>query len=298
MDRDGNPRSFEEDPINQTGPLSIKWNDEPERAHGDVLSDGWTPGHDPADANPQTDDSPNFDAVEGRRRAEGEFVESHEEADDDYERPEGFARLDDDEWNPGTDPDDGEPRRGFLGSGWTGDNDAEEERSSQNKRLFIAIAAIVVLAIAGGWIVSSSVGSTPEAACAVPAGCSSTEPRDPGPADSAAADPSADPGAEQAVTPGATTEAPSPTPTTEPTSSARTTREPSSRPSPTRSRVRSPQPSPRSSTRTQDPDDEPRIEDEPTPTPTSSSPAPPPTTQAPQPTPTETKNGGLFDWLF
>ncbi|MCW2880575.1 MAG: hypothetical protein JWQ95_4675 [Sphaerisporangium sp.] len=299
MDRDGTPRSHEEDPLKQTGPLGIEWPNEPERPGGDVLSDGWTPGHEPA--HTQSDESSEFERPElDRPEDHGDHQPPAEgpEGSADYERPEGYARPDDGGWVPDGEHDpDAEPPRGFLGSGWTGENDLEEEKGSQNKRLILAMVAIVVLAVAGGWIVSSSVGSRSEAACSAPADCSPVGQQEPAPTDSLPADPSTQP----TVTPEETTASPSETPTSaSPTSQARVTHQPSARPSPTHTRVRSPEPSPRSSSTPQQPD-EPRIEDNPTATPSTSSPAPPPpapTTQAPAPSPTKTKSAGLLDWLF
>ncbi|MFC4590778.1 hypothetical protein [Sphaerisporangium corydalis] len=309
MDRDGTPRSFEEDPLKQTGPLplGIDWDNESGRPDGDVLSDGWRPGHDPA--QDPGDGSVEFDPPDRARLRDDDgpdHLDPHLDETqldggdyEDYERPEGYARPDEDHWDPDADVP-AEERRGFLGSGWTGENDPEEEKRSQNRRLVLALVAIVVLAVAGGWIVSSSVGSKSEAACAKPAGCAPAGGQDALPT----GDPSAAPTGDEQVTeptaePSETTASPSESATPEPTSSrGRVPQEPSARPTPTRTRVRSPQPTPRSSNRSQEPDD-PEIEDDPTPKP-SATPTPPPTTQAPQPapSPTKTKSTGLLDWLF
>ncbi|WP_344933738.1 hypothetical protein [Sphaerisporangium flaviroseum] len=262
------------------------------RAGGDLLSDGWKPGQDPARA--QSDDSLEFERPDLDRAGDAEGFDAAE----DYERPEGYARPDDDQWDPDGEPEiEAESRRGFLGSGWTGEKDPDEERSSQNKRLVLAMVAIVVLAVAGGWIVSSSVGAKPEASCST-ADCAPPS-QDPTLTEGPTADPSTEPTDEPTGTPVETTSSPSETATSVPTASqAQVSDEPTTRPSPTRTRVRSPQPSPQSSSRPRQ-TEEPRIEDDPTERP-SPSPTPPPTTQAPQPapSPTQTKNGGLLDWLF
>ncbi|MFC4530000.1 hypothetical protein [Sphaerisporangium dianthi] len=322
MDGDGHPRSHDEDPLPHVDPLDIEGSGRPGRPGGDVLSDAWTPGHEPAlaqgdgtggaggsDGSDGSDDSPDlvradheraeqFRWSDGREGTDGrEGYESLEEFDylyrredheasHDHERPEGQARSDDDDWAT-----DGGGERGFLGSGWTGDHDAEE-KGSKNKQLIFAMAAIVVLAVAGGWIVSTSAGSTPQAECSRPGNCASVERPDPGltagpSLDAPTAGPSAEPG--ETTAPGET-----PTPTA---SKVREPRQPSPRPTPTRTRVHSPRPSPGPSSRPQRSQD-PRIEDEPEPSPT-----PPPTTQAPPPpppapSPTETGNGGLLDWIF
>ncbi|MFC4530755.1 hypothetical protein [Sphaerisporangium dianthi] len=319
MDRDGNPRSHDEDPLKQTGPFSIDWAAEPERPGGDVLSDGWTSGHEPVHAH--GDDSAEFERpdherseryegpaerTDGHDRADGpgEYTESYEASPDDYERPEGYARPDGDDWAPGGEPEGEGRRRGFLGSGWTGDSDLEEEKGSKNKGLILAMAAIVVLAVAGGWIVSSSVGSKPEAACAAPADCSPAGQKAPGGTGSPAADPTGEATGPAAV-PEETeeaTQAPSASPTAAPTTTSRprATRQPTPRPSPTRTRQSSAPPTPRSSQPQQEPED-PRLEDDTPTTEPSPSPSAPPTTQAPppQPAPTPTeRNGGLLDWLF
>ncbi|GAA3793511.1 hypothetical protein GCM10022226_11040 [Sphaerisporangium flaviroseum] len=301
MDRDGPPSSHEEDPLQQIDPLGIEWKSEPERPRGDVLSDGWTPGDEPARAG--SDDSSDLVWADQERAEDPEQSESLEgyehlyrpegyEVSHDDERSDGYERSDDENWDPDGEHDpDGEGGRGFLGPGWTGD--LEEEKGNKNKQLILALVAIVVLAVAGGWIVSSSVGSSPEAACSTPGNCASVEQQDPALTDSPTVGPSlTDPAAESTAGPEETT-SPSETPTPT-TSQVRQTRQPTSRPTPTRTRVHSPKPSsPRSSSRPQ-PEDQP-TEDNPKPSPT-----PAPTTQAPKPAPSPTKSqgGGVLDWLF
>ncbi|WP_248964762.1 hypothetical protein [Sphaerisporangium perillae] len=288
MDRDGHPRSHEEDPLQQIDPWGIDQNNEPERPRGDVLSDGWTPGHEPARVD--GDDSSDLVWVDQERVEDHEQSESLEgfeylyrsegdEASHDHERPDG------ENWDP-----DGEEDRGYLGSGWTGENDLEEEKKGgKNKQLILAMVAIVVLAVAGGWIVSTSVGSKPDAACSTPGHCASVQ-QDPALTDGPTVGPSlTDPATESTAGTDETTAPPSETPT--PTASqVRHTRQPTSRPTPTRTRAHPPQPSPTSSSLPQQPE---------TPNP-QPSPTPPPTTQAPKPapSPTKTQDGGLLGWLF
>ncbi|GGL00672.1 hypothetical protein Sme01_40610 [Sphaerisporangium melleum] len=319
MDRDGNPRSPDEDPLKQTGPFDIDWTGEPESPRGDLLSDGWAAGHEPAhgDDHPRAE-HPEHSEFEPGRSPDATALQEGYDPDgpehygegypaDDYERPEGYARPDEEGWAPDGEHDpEGEERRGFLGSGWTGEDDAEEEKRSKNKGLILAMVAIVVLAVAGGWIVSSSVGSKPEAACAAPANCSPAGEKLPETVESPAADPSG-----EATGPAATPEetltgspTPSASPSTTPTVASRpqTSEEPSTRPSPTRTRHSSAPPTPRSSDTPQQQPENPRVQDdEPSDPPSSSAPPPPPpSTQAPPPpAPTpERNNGGLLDWLF
>lgn len=300
MDPDGPPSSQEEDPV---GPMGTHGNNEPEHPGGDVLSDGWTPGHEPP--HPQSDDSSDLaraDHEQAEDYEQSEGLENPEvydylyrpkgdEASQDHGRPEGYPPPDDENWDP-----DGEGRPGYLSLGWTDENDLEEEKGSKNKRLILALAAIVVLAVAGGWIVSSSVGSKPEAACSTPGKCAPAGQQDSLPTDDPTALPSiTDPATESTAGPDETTVSPSETPTPMPTTSqVRVTHQPTSRPTPTRTRAHSPEPSPRSSSRPQQTENPP-TEDKPKPSPT-----PPPTTQAPQPapSPTKTQGGGLLDWLF
>ncbi|MET8139541.1 hypothetical protein ABZU32_04440 [Sphaerisporangium sp. NPDC005288] len=301
MDRDGHPRSHEEDPLQQVEPTGIDRDDQPVRPGGDVLSDGWTPGHEPAHA--PDDEASDPDRADHQWAEGDERLESLEEFDYLYRR-EGEEMVLDDERSESEDPErpgreewdtESGGERGFLGSGWTGEADAEE-KGGKNKGFIVAIAAIVLLAVAGGWIVSTSVGSKPEAACSAPGKCPSVEQSDPALTDTPSAGPSiGDPATEPTAGTGETAEPPSGTPT--PTAGqGRQTRPPTSRPTPTRTRVHSPRPSPRSSGRPQQTQD-PRIEDDP-----ESSPKPPPTTQAPPPpapSPTQSESGGgLLDWIF
>jgi hypothetical protein len=299
MDREGPPSSHEEDPLQHIDPLGIHGNNEPVRPRGDLLSDGWTPGHEPPPA--QGDDSSDLARADHERAEDDEPSEvfdylyrgEGDEESRDFGRPEGYAPPDDENWDPDQEHDDGEERPGFLGSGWT---DLEEEKGSKDKRLILALVAIVVLAVAGGWIVSSSVGSNSEAACSTPGHCASVGKQDPALTDSPTAGPSmTDPATEPTAGPDETTASPGETPTPGPTiSQGPVAHQPTSRPTPTRTRVHSPQPSPRSSSRPRETDD-PQIKDDPKPSPT-----PPPTTQAPRPapSPTKTQGGGLLDWLF
>ncbi|MFC6079735.1 hypothetical protein [Sphaerisporangium aureirubrum] len=261
---------------------------EPARTGGDLLSDGWTPGQETAHA--LSDDASGL--AGGDREDDHEPVESLEgfdylyrsegpEASGDHERTEG----DEPEWDT-----DGGGDRGFLGSGWTGESDPEEQRGNKNKQLVLAMVAIVLLTVAGGWILSSSVGSSPVAECSASGDCASggqqgaavtgSPTAGPSLSDPATAGPE-DTGAPPVETPGPTT------------SQVRATDQPTSRPTPTRTRGQSARPSPRASSRPQPSD--PRIEDEP-----QRSPAPPPTSEAPRPapSPTKTENGGVLDWLF
>ncbi|MEV7965678.1 hypothetical protein AB0O34_06805 [Sphaerisporangium sp. NPDC088356] len=262
-----------------------------------MLSDGWTPGKEPA--HTQRGESSDLVWADHQRAEDHEQPESLDgyehlyrpEVSHDDELPEGHERPDDENWDPEHELyREGEP--GSLGLGWTDEDDQEEEKGSQNKRLIFAIVGIVMLAVAGGWIVSSSVGSKQEAACSTPGDCASVGEQNPALTDGPTAGPSlTDPATESSAGPDDTTASPSETPTPAPTTSqVRVTHQPTSRPSPTRTRVHSPKPSPTSSSRPQQPDD-------PDPKP---SPTPPPTTQAPQlaPSPTNTQNGGLLDWLF
>ncbi|GII66040.1 hypothetical protein Skr01_61250 [Sphaerisporangium krabiense] len=325
MDRDGTPRPQEEEPLKQTGPLGVAWTGEPEPRAGDVLSDGWSPDQESAPV--PGDDTPEHPRPEheradhaelgvaapygpGDRALDGDhdLREGGFDGADDYERPEGYASPDDG-WDADRtqhDPDD-EPRTGFLGSGWTGEDDAEEEKKGQNRRLILAMVAIVVLAVSGGWIVSSSVGSRPEAACSSPSDCapagqplptlsdgttpapSSTDPTTEPPAEEPSATPSP-----TSPTPGAT--APAARTTTD--APTRDERDPTTRPEPTHTRDRAPDPRPKGTEDPQVPRPETSEDPEPTEKP---SPTPPPTTEAPEPAPTPTKKergGGLLDWLF
>ncbi|GAA1257263.1 hypothetical protein GCM10009677_04500 [Sphaerisporangium rubeum] len=290
MDRDGTPRNHDEDPINQTGPLGMEWRDETDPP-GDVLSDDWRDGHESgatvvADGIVSTGERYHLD-VPGDP---GRVAEDH---GDDL-GPEGH----DGDW-PGPDDTDAEDRRGFLGSGWRGDDGSEDEEGpNQNRRLILAMLAVVVLAVAGGWIVSSSASPAPEATCTA-ADCGATPPPVPGPTDDTEPDATTPPAVDPELTPEPTPSAPSGTPAAVP-SGTRSQSAPdptTAEPEPTRTRDRPADP-PRSSAPPRD-EREPRVEEEPTPTPPpSTSPPPPPTTKPPAPTPTEKERDGLLDWLF
>ncbi|MEV6987298.1 hypothetical protein AB0M95_39410 [Sphaerisporangium sp. NPDC051017] len=304
MDRDGHSSSRDEDPPKQVDPSGIQRNSESERPVGDVLSDGWTPGHEPDHA--QSDDSPE-PAPRDRERAEDREEAEDSEIPEVYEylyRPEGREASHDDEraggdapptdgenWDP-----DREGDRGYIDLGWTSESDAEEEKGGQNKRLVLAMVAVVVLAVAGGWIVSSSVGSKQEAACSPSSDCAPAGRQDPALTEGPTAAPSGgDPAPEPSAGPDETTAPPTGTPAPAPTASeAWKTHQPTSRPTPTRTRTQSPEPAPRPSGRPER-HQNPRPEDNPKPSPT-----PPPTTEAPPPapSPTQSRNGGLLDWLF
>ncbi|MFC6085219.1 hypothetical protein [Sphaerisporangium aureirubrum] len=284
MDRDGTPR-YDEDPTNQTGPLGIEWRDEAAPS-GDVLSDGWHDGQEPGP--PSVSGATEIVPADVRPLDPPGPLDP---PDPEGSRAEGWPDHDD----PGNPP---EERRGFLGSGWRGEEGAEEEGRSQNSRLILAMIAVVVLAVAGGWIVSSSASPTPEAGCAAPADCATAQPI-PAASDSTVPDPATPPAVDPEITPEGSPTTPGETPAAVPTGvRSQNAPEPTTEPTPTRTRPQSPKPTPRTSEPRQDDDEQPRIEDEPTPTSSPTPPPPPPTTKPPAPSPTKERPNGLLDWLF
>ncbi|MEU0484930.1 hypothetical protein ABZ260_37850 [Streptosporangium sp. NPDC006013] len=99
-----------------------------------------------------------------------------------------------------------EQTRGFLGSGWTGEPDDEKPRGG-GKVLLTVAAGVVVAGLAGGWMLSSTVGSTPDAACPPGVNCATGERPQPYPADLPAeeTEEATGPAVEQSVTPEPTT---------------------------------------------------------------------------------------------
>ncbi|MFI6595279.1 hypothetical protein ACIBHX_03475 [Nonomuraea sp. NPDC050536] len=213
----------------------------------------------------------------------------------DEESDSGYLPID-----RGYESEDAEPKRGFLGSGWSDDGDGEQgdhEVRRRTKILLVAAAAVVVLGAGAGWMLTSSSGDDPCAGghCAS-VGQATAPVETPKPKDSK---PESQPTDSDSPEPTATeTAAPTHTPVR-----VRSTRTPSPRTSPTRIGVPTTKPSTRGTkqpegdvkTTTTDQQDQ-QVSTKQSSSPTTAPPAP--TTQAPAPQPAETKKGGLLGFLF
>ncbi|MGW0590969.1 hypothetical protein [Streptosporangium sp. NPDC002607] len=222
---------------------------------------------------------------------------------DELQETAAFDEEDERSWREvGQDP---EQTRGFLGSGWTGEPDDEKP---QGKVLLAVVVGVVVAGLAGGWMLSSTVGSTPDAACPPGVNCATGERPQPYPADLPAEE-ATRPAVEQSITP-------------EPTTSyAQASRSPAPRPTPTLSTPPvKPAPEPAGERRddgAKNVQPRPQVSAEPVPSQTAQAPirdsapaenpAPsqksaPAENQAPaeDPAPSEKpkRGGGLLDWLF
>ncbi|MFI6386311.1 hypothetical protein [Nonomuraea sp. NPDC050540] len=229
-----------------------------------------------------------YDAVAGPDGDRDENEPGYLPLDKSYERPFGG--------------DDDEPRRGFLGSGWSGSDEQDQgqgEVRRRTKMLIVAAAAIVVIGVGAGWMLTGS-GSEP---------CSGAQCSSAGQVSTPVAPPAeetedpADQPIEATPEPDMS-ESVTPTPTV---SRARATRTPAPRATPTRDADPTPKATSKG-TRAPDPKDpvtdnandpeQPRATEAPSAKQTTQ-PAQAPTTAAPVPAPTESKKpGGLLDWLF
>ncbi|MER7501728.1 hypothetical protein AB0L05_34205 [Nonomuraea pusilla] len=201
-----------------------------------------------------------------------------------------------------------EPRRGFLGSGWTDDADAPEPRRGERRRrgrVLLVAAAAVVLVGGAGWLLTGTSSDDPCAGRTCASAGEVTTPSEPPLTEEPVEDDS-----EPVVsdTPPATSETPAPSATV---TRARPTRTPEARPTPTRT-VR-PTTRPTSGPATREPQgdladtgtdgqeqqgqpQEQKASKEPEAQQPSSGPEQPPASQ-PAPTPSESQKG-LFDILF
>lgn len=222
---------------------------------------------------------------------------------DDYGDP-AYLPLDKG-YETSADDEDGEPRRGFLGSGWTDanqENPADKEVRRRTKLLVAAAAAVVVLGAGAGWMLTGTSSDDP---CATDR-CASAG-RVSAPPTSAVPDPedtgeAADEPDESATPEPSTSSTVAPTPTAARVRVSRT-------PEPRVTRTRAVEPTTRATGRasrqpttvddaatTRDDDVEAKTSEQPT-APVATTQAPPATTQAPAPAPSETQKG-LFDILF
>ncbi|MER5621995.1 hypothetical protein ABT061_13230 [Streptosporangium sp. NPDC002544] len=213
---------------------------------------------------------------------------------DELQETAAFDEEDERSWREvGQDP---EQTRGFLGSGWTGEPDDEKPRG---KVLLAVVVGVVVAGLAGGWMLSSTVGSTPDAACPPGVNCATGERPQPYPADLPAeeTEEATEPAVEQSVTP-------------EPTTSyTQASRSPVPRPTPTLSTPPvKPAPEPAGERRddgAKNVQSRPQVSAEPVPSQTAQAPSQD-SAPAENPAPVENqapaedpkRGGGLLDWLF
>lgn len=186
-----------------------------------------------------------------------------------------------------------EPKRGFLGSGWMEEPEPDREVRRRTRVLLLGAAAVVLVGVAGGWLMStSSTDQGCRGSQCVSAGKESQAPvPSPAPTDDAL---------------DSSTPEPSPTITR-----ARATRTPEPATSPTRVGTATHKPTAKASekpTREPQTDEVSAVEDEPQtqattaePSATQTTAAPTQasaTTAAPAPTQSSSQNGGLLDLLF
>ncbi len=207
-----------------------------------------------------------------------------------------------------------QPRRGFLGSGWTGEPDPESDGEREVRRrtrvLLVAAAAVVVVGASAGWLVSTAGPGDPcggatrcasvgDAGVLPPSATAKPEPPTAAPTDlptgstTVAPSPSVSP----TVIRARATRSPSPSPTVRPTSRATAEAEPENRPTERDSQVTD-------TVSTTKPSSKPSSGERPTTAPTSQ-PTPTggsdtsPSTPAPQPQdPPEKRSCGLLGWMF
>lgn len=213
------------------------------------------------------------------------------------------------------DRDEEQPKRGFLGSGWTGDSgdghsggsrSGDREVRRRTRMLLVAAAAVVLVGVGAGFLLTGTSSDDPctggqcASAGEVTAPTESAVPEDTPAEDDTTAEPT-----DSATAEPTETEPANPNPTA---ARARPTREPSARP--TRTRIG--EPTAKSSNRpTRQPEPQIRDTDGPDSRPSSktatdepsqqsSQPATqaPATSQAPAPTPTRQEREGLLDILF
>lgn len=292
---------------------------------GDVLSDRWTPDSADTDEQPAVvvEDTPAL-PVTGAIHAIP--VDRPVEADDRYQprdesaetpaqgylasddallaqgyRPAGEQGAGEARYLPldlGYEADADEPSRGFLGSGWTEEQEAGGEVRRRTKVLLVGAAAVVLVGAMGGWLLS---GSSSDGACAG-AGCASIG--QVAPSISEAPLPEPEPTeAEPELTPEASaTESETPDPVVDP---PRATRTPTPRATPTRigtptrQATAKPQETLRGETGQQEEKSTPeqQVKPEPTEEPTQeTAPTQEPPIQNEQPE--EKRGGGLLDWLL
>lgn len=250
---------------------------DPRSLTGDALSQDLSPSGPHAVSDPHLSSVPS-DLLPGAEDSEPAYLP----LDRGYEQPR---------------EDDEEPRRGFLGSGWMEEPDQGTEVRRRTRILIAGAAAVVLVGVAGGWLMSSSstAGDCPSGQCVSVGKHTPMQ----NPAGSPEPSPSSDP---ESPDPDATASG-SPTPTTE---HARATRQPTPKASPTRVGVATTKPSAKP---TRDVSGDVETVDQPhattTPPSTKQTDAAQPTQSsqttapaAPTTPPTQAGNGGLLDLLF
>lgn len=250
----------------------------------------------------------------------------------------GPHRVEDDDDNPylpldrsyarDEDAEEDRPKRGFLGSGWTGDSgdsgDSYDGRSSggegevrrRTRVLLVAAVAVVLVGVGAGWMLTGTSSDDPCAGAQCASAGEVTSPSESAaPEDTPVEEATEEtPDPTDSVTDGPTEpESAIPTPTQ---GQSRPTREPESRATPTRDRTtaeptrkptREPQSTMNDTADSGGQDDDgsdssattkKRQEESTSDSGGSTATQPPATTQAPAPTPTEEERKGLFDILF
>ncbi|MEV4099743.1 hypothetical protein AB0J42_05735 [Nonomuraea sp. NPDC049649] len=293
-------------------------------AYSDALSDSYGDQPDPrtqrADADTPAYDSPRHLDAEAsvydsprHADAQADGYAGDEPSDPRHTGEEAYLPLD-----RGYEVQEEEPRRGFLGSGWTdtssddeyGHGDGEVRR--RTRLLLAAAAAVVVLGVGAGWMLTGTSSDDPCAngRCASVGDLNTPavqdEPEDEAPVEEATDTATPEPTVTEAETP---TTAPTTQARVRPTRTATVEPEPDPdpEPQPTRTRTRAPEPDPEPTAKatrapandmkhvqpTSEP--EPRQTEDDTPRDPAGDPAPP--DPEPEPEPQETRRG-IFDILF